>query len=148
MNEQLGGCVGGSGETLAGREGRAAAAMPSCLIVGDSRLIRTIARRILVGLGYALGEAAGAAEALTACTRAMPDLIVVDHRLPALDGIALVRTLRALPGGATARIVVSSAEDDPAHIAAALAAGADEYVMHPFDGEILRGKLAQMGLAQ
>jgi two-component system, chemotaxis family, chemotaxis protein CheY len=117
----------------------------TCLIVDDSRIIRKVARRIVEGLGYEVDEAADGAEALAYCTGAMPDMLLIDWNMPVMDGLTLLRRLRALPGGDQPKILFCTIETRPERIAEALAAGADDYVMKPFDGEILQSKLMEVG---
>ena len=118
----------------------------TCLIVDDSRIIRKVARRIVEGLGYEVDEAADGAEALAYCTGAMPDVLLVDWNMPVMDGITFLRRLRAMPGGKRPKVLFCTIETRPERIAEALAAGADDYVMKPFDGEILQSKLTEVGV--
>ena len=117
----------------------------TCLIVDDSRIIRKVARRIIEGLGYEVDEAADGAEALAYCIGAMPDVVLVDWNMPVMDGITFLRRLRAASGGDRPKVLFCTIETRPERIAEALAAGADDYVMKPFDGEILQSKLAEVG---
>ena len=117
----------------------------TCLIIDDSRIIRKVARRIVEGLGYEVDEAADGAEALAYCAGAMPDVMLIDWNMPVMDGLSFLRRLRALPGGDRPKVLFCTIETRPERIAEALAAGADDYVMKPFDGEILQSKLAEVG---
>ena len=117
----------------------------TCLIVDDSRIIRKVARRILENLRFEIDEAADGAEALTYCASVMPDVILLDWNMPVMDGLTFLRRLREQPGGKTPKVLFCTIETAPERIAEALAAGADEYVMKPFDGEILSSKLAEVG---
>lgn len=116
-----------------------------CLIVDDSRIIRKVSRRIVEGLGFDVDEAADGAEALTFCTGAMPDVILLDWNMPVMDGLTFLRRLRALPDGERPKVLFCTIETAVDRITEALAAGADDYVMKPFDGEILHAKLAEVG---
>ncbi|MFC0634260.1 response regulator [Brevundimonas balnearis] len=116
----------------------------TCLIVDDSRIIRKVARRIVEGLGFEVDEAADGAEALSFCAAASPDVILLDWNMPVMDGLTFVRRLRDLPGPMP-KVLFCTIETDPSRIAEALEAGADDYVMKPFDGEILQSKLAEIG---
>ena len=116
------------------------------LVIDDSRVVRKVARRILEDLGFEVAEAGDGAEGLAWCRSAMPDLVLLDWNMPVMDGLEFLRRLRQEPGGAAPRVVFCSVESDLDRIREALDAGADEYVMKPFDGDILASKLALAGV--
>jgi two-component system chemotaxis response regulator CheY len=118
----------------------------SLLIVDDSRTVRTIVRQMLAQTGLLMSEAEDGEEALTACKKALPDAIIVDWNMPVLDGIGFLRRLRAMPGGKAPSVIFCTTESSMDHITEALEAGADEYIMKPFDGDIVMYKLAQVGV--
>jgi two-component system chemotaxis response regulator CheY len=118
----------------------------SCLVVDDSRVIRKVARRILEDLGFETAEAADGAEALAWCRTAMPDAVLLDWNMPVMDGMSFLRELRQEKDGRRPVVVFCTVENDIEHIGQALEAGADEYIMKPFDSEILEAKLAEAGL--
>lgn len=118
----------------------------TCLIVDDSRIIRKVARRIIEDLGFEVDEAADGAEALSYCAGLMPEVIILDWNMPVMDGMTFLRRVRALPHGDQPKIIFCTIENNPTRIAEALSAGADEYLMKPFDGEILQSKLAEVGI--
>ncbi len=120
----------------------------TCLIVDDSRIIRKVARRILEDLAFEVQEAADGAEALEVCVGAMPDVVLLDWQMPIMDGMTFLGRLRALPNGRDPKVLFCSVETRADRIAEALSAGADEYVMKPFDGDILQSKLAEVGAIQ
>ncbi len=120
--------------------------MKTCLIVDDSRIIRKVARRILEELDFEVAEAADGVEALAYCRADMPDAVLLDWVMPVMDGLTFLRQLRAEPGGMRPKVIFCTAETEPVRIREALAAGADEYVMKPFDGDILESKLTETGL--
>ena len=120
--------------------------MKTCLIVDDSRIIRKVARRILEDMGFMVSEAADGAEALAYCRSELPDAILVDWNMPVMDGLTFTKQLRREPGGDKPTVLFCTVETDPERIIEALGAGADEYVMKPFDGEILESKFAEAGL--
>lgn len=120
----------------------------TCLIVDDSRIIRKVARRILEDLAFEVQEAADGAEALEVCVAAMPDVVLLDWQMPIMDGMTFLGRLRALPDGRDPKVLFCSVETRADRIAEALSAGADEYVMKPFDGDILQSKLAEVGAIQ
>ena len=112
----------------------------------DSRIIRKVARRIVEGLGLEVDESADGAEALSFCAGMMPEVILLDWSMPVMDGMTFLRRLRELPGGDKPKILFCTIETRADRIAEALEAGADDYVMKPFDGEILQSKLAEVGV--
>jgi two-component system chemotaxis response regulator CheY len=120
--------------------------MKTCLVVDDSRLIRKVARQILEHLQFQVIEAEDGRQALDACAAAMPDAVFLDWSMPEVDGLAFLRRLRASPGGASPTVVVCSIESDPGQIAAAREAGAAEYILKPFDFDIVQAKFQGVGL--
>jgi two-component system, chemotaxis family, chemotaxis protein CheY len=120
--------------------------MKTCLIVDDSSVIRKVARRILEGLDFQIAEAADGQEALEACQDKMPDAVLLDWNMPRMDGYEFLRMLRRLPDGDRPKVVFCTTENDVAHIARALHAGANEYIMKPFDREIVEAKFQEVGL--
>ncbi|MGB7418968.1 MAG: response regulator [Erythrobacter sp.] len=121
--------------------------MKTCLIVDDSRVIRKVSRHILETLGFETQEAENGAEALEACEAAMPDVVLLDWNMPVMTGIEFLVQLRKRPGGDTPKVVFCTTENDVAHIREAISAGADEYVMKPFDHETIQIKLQLVGFA-
>lgn len=121
--------------------------MTYCLLVDNSAVIRKISRRILEGLSFEIDEAADGRQAIDACVQRMPDLVVLDWSMPVMDGYDFLKTLRAMPDGKKPKVVFCTTENDVAHIARAIHAGADEYIIKPFDREILTAKMQQVGFA-
>src|SRR5215471_10779105 len=115
--------------------------MKSCLVVDDSSVIRKVARRILEGLDFEITEAEDGEQALDACQRSLPDAVLLDWNMPKMDGYEFLRALRRLPGGDKPKVVFCTTENDVAHIARALHAGANEYIMKPFDNKFARLRL-------
>jgi two-component system chemotaxis response regulator CheY len=66
--------------------------------------------------------------------------------MPVMNGIEFLRQLRTEPGGEEPIVVFCTVENDVEHIRMALDAGANEYIMKPFDGEIIAAKFAEAGL--
>jgi two-component system chemotaxis response regulator CheY len=119
--------------------------MKQILVVDDSAVIRKVARRILEGLAFNTSEAADGKKALDACAEAMPDAILLDWNMPEMDGFEFLRELRRMPNGAKPKVVFCTTENEVGHIAQAMGAGADEYIMKPFDQQIVRSKLEEIG---
>jgi len=120
--------------------------MRTCLVVDDSRVIRKVARRILEDLRFRVEEAGDGLEALTACRRQMPEAILLDWNMPVMNGIDFLRQLRKERGGETPIVVFCTTENDVDHISEAIKAGANEYIMKPFDGDILHSKFVEAGI--
>lgn len=120
--------------------------MKSCLIVDDSKVIRMVAKKILQDLEFETVEAADGKEALDACLGSMPDGVLLDWNMPVMSGIEFLRELRAAPGGDKPVVVFCTTENDIEHIQEAIEAGANEYIMKPFDSEIIQAKFTQVGL--
>ena len=120
--------------------------MKTCLVVDDSKVVRTIARRILEDIDFEVSEAADGRQAVDACKVSMPDAVLLDWNMPVMNGPEFVTALRQMPGGQSPVVVFCSTENDMEHITEALTRGANEYIMKPFDSEILQAKLTQVGL--
>ena len=121
--------------------------MKHCLVVDDSRVIRKVSRHILESLGFSVDEAENGREGLERCEAAMPDVILLDWNMPVMSGIEFIVQLRQRDGGDKPKVVFCTTENDVAHIRTAIAAGADEYLMKPFDHETLQIKLQLVGFA-
>ena len=120
--------------------------MKTCLVVDDSRVIRKVARRILEDMGFEIAEAGDGMEALAWCRAAMPDAVLLDWNMPVMSGIEFLKHLRQEPGGDRPRVVFCTVENDLERIREALDCGADEYVMKPFDSDVIASKFAEAGL--
>ncbi len=120
--------------------------MKTCLVVDDSRVVRKVARRILEDLDFECSEAEDGKQAMDHCGQSMPDAILLDWNMPVMTGIEFLRRLRKMSGGMEPKVVFCTTENDLAHIQEALSAGANEYIMKPFDSEIIQTKFAQVGL--
>jgi two-component system chemotaxis response regulator CheY len=118
----------------------------SCLVVDDSRVVRKVARRILEGHGFTVREAGDGQQALDACNIALPDCVLLDWNMPVMTGIEFLKLLRAKYGPDRPTVVFCTTETDMAFIQQAIEYGAQEFIMKPFDEEILIGKFAQAGL--
>jgi two-component system chemotaxis response regulator CheY len=121
--------------------------MKSCLVVDDSKVIRKVARHILETLNFSVEEAEDGREALTRCEASMPDVILLDWNMPVMSGMEFLRAIRLDAAMVQPKVVFCTTENDIAHIRAAIEAGADEYVMKPFDRDTLQSKLQLVGVA-
>ena len=121
--------------------------MKTCLVVDDSKVIRKVARHILETLDFAVSEAADGKEALDHCMATPPDVILLDWNMPVMSGMEFLRALRDSEVASRPKVVFCTTENGMAHIRAAIEAGADEYVMKPFDRDTLESKLQIVGVA-
>jgi len=106
------------------------------LVVDDDPVMRTILRAMLTASGHAVEVAADGAEGLARLVHettgaALPDVVIVDSRMPGIDGLEVVRRLRAHPGTRDLALVVMSAADTDADVAVGLEAGADRFLFKP-----------------
>ncbi len=122
-----------------------AAATKTCLIVDDSRVIRKVSSKIALSLGYVPVEAENGEEALARCKKAMPDLVLTDWNMPEMDGIAFVTKLRSIPTPKEPVVVFCTSNGEAKDIHDGIAAGADDYIVKPFDEAALRAKLEKLG---
>jgi two-component system, chemotaxis family, chemotaxis protein CheY len=120
--------------------------MKTCLVVDDSRVVRKIARRILEDMDFRIVEAEDGEKALEMCRHELPDAILLDWNMPVMDGYDFLTRLRRMPGGEMPKVVFCTTENGIDHISRALEAGANEYIMKPFDKDIIAAKFLEVGL--
>ncbi|MGX8012489.1 response regulator [Mesorhizobium sp. ORM8.1] len=107
--------------------------MKRCLFVDDSSVIRKVAKRILGGSEMMVAEATSGAEAADICATDMPDVIVIDGGLADIQAVDLIRRIRAIEAPVKPQILVSLIEVDVAAIMRAKRAGAQGYLLKPFN---------------
>ncbi len=120
--------------------------MRTCLVVDDSSVIRKVARRILEDFDFTVTEAEDGGSALDICRHNLPDMILLDWHLPVMDGLDFLSALRSMEKGRQPKVVFCASEADVAQIARALRAGADEYILKPFDRTTVEAKLHEVGM--
>ena len=120
--------------------------MKTCLIVDDSKVIRKVARHIFEGMNYSVEEACDGEEALQSCVKRTPDVVLLDWNMPVMSGMEFLEALNAQNLAERPKVIFCTTENGVGHIRAAIEAGADEYVMKPFDRETLESKLQMVGL--
>ncbi len=119
--------------------------MKKCLLVDDSRVVRKVLQRIVTELGFESDEAENGQVAYEYCLNQMPDAILLDWNMPVMSGIEFLEKLRQMDGGDAPKVILCTTENDISYIKRALDAGANEYIMKPFDGDILKSKFEQIG---
>ena len=120
--------------------------MKTCLVVDDSRVVRKVARKILEELEFNCEEAEDGRQAADRCAERMPDAILLDWNMPVMSGIDFLRELRQMGGGDLPKVVMCTTESSVDSIKEALGAGANEYIMKPFDSDIIHSKFTLVGL--
>jgi two-component system chemotaxis response regulator CheY len=120
--------------------------MKTCLVVDDSSVVRKIARSILEDMDFQITEAEDGEQALESCRKTMPDAVLLDWNMPVMDGYEFLGNLRRMPGGDAPKVVFCTTENGMDHISRALHAGANEYIMKPFDKDIVAAKFQEVGL--
>ncbi len=119
----------------------------SCLVVDDSTTIRKVIAGLFREFGFEVAEAVDGQRAVEHCRKAVPDLVMLDWNMPVMDGITCLRAIRAAELPRRPVVVMCTTENQMPKIQQALLAGADEYIMKPFDRAVLLDKLAQLGFA-
>ena len=120
--------------------------MKHCLVVDDSDVIRKVARRILETMNFEVSEAENGQEAIERCKSRAPDAILLDWHMPVMGGFEFLGALRLSNLERKPFVLYCTTENDPAELTRAFAAGADDYVLKPFDRESIESKLANAGL--
>jgi two-component system, chemotaxis family, chemotaxis protein CheY len=116
------------------------------LIVDDSKTMRMILKEHLKKLGFEVSEAVNGREALEVLKGMVKaDLVMVDWNMPEMDGVSFVRAVRAEPDYANLPLMMVTTNTELSQVSIALEAGANEYIMKPFTGEIIREKLELLG---
>ena len=119
--------------------------MKTCLVVDDSKVVRAVARNILADLNFEVTEADNGRTALDACMCQMPDVVLLDWNMPVMSGIEFLRELRRIGDDQAPIVVFCTTNNNLSQIQEGMAAGANEYIMKPFDTEILKAKFRQAG---
>ena len=111
------------------------------LVADDDRLLRDIAAATLQEAGFMVEAVASGDEAVAACLRQMPDLVLLDVEMPGSDGYQTCVNLRSLPGGLDVPIVMVTGLDDPMSINLAYDAGATDFVVKPINWPLLTHRI-------
>jgi len=117
------------------------------LVVDDSRAMRVLMTRMLKEIGFDVQEAGDGREALTRLREmGEVDIVLVDWNMPEMDGLEFLRAVRSDRGWDDIRVMMVTTECGMDEVMSALQEGADDYVMKPFDKEIIREKLILLGV--
>lgn len=121
--------------------------MQLCLIIDDSPIIRKYARLIFESLGFRVADAETHEEALIRLEGESPDLILVDWQMPGSNCFEFISKLRTLPLNVMPYIIYMPTENDSVEINRAFSNGADDYLLKPFNREIVEMKLHDIRVA-
>lgn len=116
------------------------------LILDDSKTVRDILGQILTALGFAVCEGANGLEGIEVLAHDPVDVAFVDWDMPVMDGIEFVREIRKAPGLSGIPMIMVTKQTRRSDVECALEAGADEYIMKPFNREMVIDKLSILGL--
>lgn len=120
--------------------------MKLCLIVEDSEVIRKVARRIMLNLNFEVVEAENGQQALEICEAGMPDVILLDWHMPGMGGIEFLQSFRPLNKKKRPFIIYCATENDKMELSRAIAAGANDYVLKPYDREAIWSRMVEGGV--
>ncbi|TWU51937.1 response regulator [Rubripirellula reticaptiva] len=117
------------------------------LVVDDSRAIRRIVGTMMRNLGYEVHEAEHGVDALEKLEQIeTPDVLLIDWNMPVMNGIDLIKAVRAQDKYSDVAIMMVTTETEMERMAQAFIAGANEYVMKPFDEATITEKLQILGV--
>lgn len=117
------------------------------LVIDDSRAMRSILSGILTSLDFEVEEAADGQQAVEVLEGGPPfDIALVDWNLPGMSGLEIVTEVRKNPVLAGTRLLMVTTETEFERVTQALQAGADEYIMKPFNRDMLLDKLVILGI--
>ena len=120
--------------------------MSTCLIADDSKVIRLLLSKIISNLGFSVIEAEDGEDVVELTQLKEPDLVIMDWKLPVLEGIDALYKIRELKLNRQPKVIFCSAFSDMDRISKALDGGADDYIIKPFDEDIVASKLTILGL--
>lgn len=121
--------------------------MKRCMFVDDSSVVRKVAKRILGGPDMMVIEASSGPQALEMCATDMPDIVVVDGTMTDMPTTDFIRRVRALNTPVVPTILISLVEVDVGAIMRAKRAGAQGYLLKPFNRHQLTERFRSLDTA-
>ncbi|MEM9355743.1 MAG: response regulator [Pseudomonadota bacterium] len=118
--------------------------MKLCLVVDDSQVVRKVAKCLLNNLGYDVHVAGDGQEALEICQNRMPDVILLDWHMPIMDGHEFLALFGRAFGSKQTHIVYATTDLDPTDISKAISAGANDYILKPYDESSFDAKFGKL----
>lgn len=119
-----------------------------CLIVDDEENNLHICGKIMTNMGFETKLVNSAEGAIDICKNDMPSIIILDWKMPYMSGIEFLQELRQMIGGSKPSVLMCTSNNQVENIQEALNAGANEYIMKPFDKHIMKSKLQRLGLIE
>ena len=121
--------------------------MLKCLIADDSKIMRMLLRKIIENFGFEVSEAEDGEDVLEQCVSFNPDLIISDWNLPLIDGIDVLYKIRTDRKIKQPKFMFCSYVSETAIMRQAIDAGAADFILRPFDEDIIAGNLAILGMS-
>ncbi|MBN9247848.1 response regulator [Hyphomicrobium sp.] len=121
--------------------------MLHCFVIDDSEIVRKYTRLIFENLGFRVSEADSPIAAMERLRTEAPDYILLDWRMPGSNSVELLGKIRTLPLGVRPYIIYMVTENDPLEIQRALSHGADNFLLKPFNRQIVEMKLLEIRTA-
>lgn len=118
--------------------------MQKCLVIDDTSVIRKVAHAILLDMSYLVLEASDTDEAFKLCKTEQPDVVILDWHIPDCDPLEFLTALRSTFTGRRPYVLYCTSEKDPDIISAAIDAGADDFILKPFNRASLVNKFADI----
>lgn len=115
--------------------------MACCIVADDSKIMRMLLSKIMENFGYDVIEAEDGEDLMSLCIKNTPDLIICDWHLPLIDGVDILLKIRADRKIKQPVFIFCSYVKDVDVISQALKSGADDFIMRPFDEDIIASKL-------
>ena len=117
------------------------------LVIDDSQAVRRIIGNIMKGLGYDTIQAGNGLEGLSQLeAHGLQDIVLVDWNMPEMNGLEFIKAVRAIPAYGDMPIMMITTETEMENISQAFLAGVNEYVMKPFDKDMILEKLQLIGI--
>ena len=120
----------------------------TCLVVDDSSVVRKVLSKIITELGFKTSQAENGAAALEACRESLPTVVLLDWNMPIMSGMEFFENFLEIEDHDDTKVIFCTTENELDKISEAIAKGADEYIMKPFDKDILEEKFRQVGLIE
>jgi two-component system chemotaxis response regulator CheY len=120
--------------------------MKTCLTVDDSKVVRKVIAKMLGELKIQTIEAENGKQALEECEKSLPDFILMDWNMPIMSGLEFLKIFRSNKDNDQVKVIFCTTVNELEKIKEVVASGGDEYIMKPFDAQVLKDKLIQTGI--